>query len=100
MARPKKVAVGLKYDAQIDKEGDYKLTAFISNKEQVIKGKTLGMCLEKLKTDNIAKGKCVLKVEKGELKSDMILSPAKIKRLYFNKNYRDIIEKQLNLRLT
>ena len=99
MARPKK-ATALKYDAQLDKGGDYILTAFISGKEEKTKGKSLAECFDKLITNNVVKGKCVLKVQKGELKADLMLSPTKIKRLYFNKVYRAILEKQLNLRLT
>ena len=94
------VSVAPLYDAQIEKEGDYKLTAFISNKEQKVRGRSLLECLEKLVKDHVVKGKCTLQVEKAGLKSSIQLSPMKIKRLLFNKVFREIIAKRLNLRLT
>lgn len=98
--RVKKPIDGTKYDAQIEKTGKYKLTAFISNERVTVTGKTLMECLEKLTTSKIVKGKCFLEVEKDKLKSSMQLSPMRVKRLYFNRVYREILEKQLNLRLT
>lgn len=102
--RPRKTIVApvnlTRYDAQINKEGDYKVVAFISNKESVVKGNTLLECLEKLITKDNPKGKCTLSVEKGDLRSTLILSPMRVKRMYMNKTYRQILEKQLNLRLT
>jgi len=94
------VPKALLYAAQIEKEGDYTLTAFVSGKEEKVKGNTLQECFEKLITSDIVKGKCVLSVQKGDLKATILLSPMKIKRLYFNKIYREILSKQLNLRLT
>ena len=88
------------YDAQIEKEGDYKLTAFVSGKEEKVKGNTLQECFEKLIASDVVKGKCILSVQKGDLKSTLQLSPMKVKRLYFNKVYREILSKQLNLLLT
>ena len=90
----------LAYDAQIEKEGDYKLTAFVSGKEEKTRGNTLKECFEKLITSDIVKGKCILSVQKGDLKATLQLSPMKVKRLYFNKVYREILSKQLNLLLT
>lgn len=98
--RPKKKLDITTYDAHIDKAGEYVLTAFISNKTEKVEGSSIKECLEKLVTSNIVKGKCTLSVQKGELKSSMILSLMKVKRMYFNRIYREILEKQLNLRLT
>ena len=89
-----------KYDAQINKEGYYTLTAFVSGKEERVKGNTLQECFEKLIASDVVKGKCILSVQKGDLKSTLQLSPMKVKRLYFNKVYREILSKQLNLLLT
>lgn len=101
--RPKKVisteSSALKYDAQINRLGGYELTAQISGKKEVVRGETLLECFEKMIVSKTVKGKCTLKVQKGDLVADMPLSPMKVKRLYFNKVYRAILEKQLNLRL-
>ena len=88
------------YDAQIEKKGDYVLTAFITGRESKVDGNSLMECFDKLEKSNVVKGKCVLSVQKGELRSTMQLSPMKVKRLFMNKVFRTIIEKQLNLRLT
>ena len=99
-AKVKKPIDGVKYDAQIKKTGNYKLTAFVSNENKTVTGNSLMECFDKLVTSKVVKGKCVLTVKKGKLTSTMPLSPMKVKRLYFNRTYREILEKQLNLRLT
>ena len=87
-------------DAQIEKKGAYRVIAFISGKEEKVAGHSLLECFDKLVKSNVVKGKCTLQVQKGKLRSSIQLSPMKVKRLYFNKTFRAILEKQLNLRLT
>ena len=80
-----------------------KLTANLEGVDNVYYGETILSCLEQFANEflgkSLAKGKTVLLMEKGGLKSDQFLYPIHTKRLFFNKTYREILAKKLTVKL-
>ena len=79
--------------------GDCVVVLESSNGTQTHRGVDILECLDQIAEKGF-KGKSVLKVEKGEHKTEMYLYPMRMRRLVANKLFRMIFAKRLSQMLT
>ena len=79
--------------------GLVKATFKTSDGELVYGGETIEACLNQLSAMHAYKGKSFLTVEVDGMKSERLLLPPMMKKVAFSKVFREILAKQISIRL-